>query len=137
MSHPGESKQAIVLFDGVCNYCNRWVNFIIRHDKKDHFRFAPLQSPAAEELLRRHNIPAVDLNTFVLIENDRPYFRTTAGLRILKKLNGLYPLLYALIIVPPFIRNVAYRIISKNRYKWWGKRESCMMPDEQVRRKFL
>jgi predicted DCC family thiol-disulfide oxidoreductase YuxK len=131
------SGHSIVLFDGICNYCNRWVNFIIRHDKNDRFRFTPLQSPQGIQLLRQHNLPEKDIDTFVLIEGKEHYLRTTAGLRILRNLNGLYPLLYGFLIVPAFIRDVFYGFISRNRYRWYGKKESCMVPDEQVKRKFL
>lgn len=128
---------AIVLFDGVCNYCNSWVNFCIRHDKKNHFRYAPLQSDVGKALLKKYNVPDVSTDTFVLIENDKYYLRSTAGLRLTKHFNGLYPLLYGFIIVPPFIRDGIYRIIARNRYKWYGKRESCMMPSPEIKEKFL
>jgi predicted DCC family thiol-disulfide oxidoreductase YuxK len=132
-----EEKHAIVLFDGVCNFCNDRINFIIRHDKKDYFRFAALQSEIGKKVLADHHVHLPDLDTFVLVENNKTYDRTSAALRIAKKLNGLWPLLFAFIIVPPFIRDIVYKIIAKNRYKWWGKKESCMIPTPEVRAKFL
>jgi predicted DCC family thiol-disulfide oxidoreductase YuxK len=130
-------KHAIVLFDGVCNFCNDRINFIIRHDKKDYFRFAALQSDIGKKILADHGINMPDPDTFILVENGKTYDRTTAALRIVKHLSGLWPMLYAFIIVPPFIRDIVYRIIAKNRYKWWGERESCMIPTPEVRKKFL
>jgi predicted DCC family thiol-disulfide oxidoreductase YuxK len=137
MEQDKDQAHAIVLFDGICNYCNNWVNFIIRHDKKDRFRFAPLQSPQGQELLRAHHIPHENIDTFVLIEGDKHYFRSTAGLRVFKKLNGFFPLLSGFLVVPAFIRDVFYRYISRNRYKWYGRKESCMVPDARVKDKFL
>src|SRR5437868_4799288 len=107
------SDHAIVLFDGVCNYCNSWVNFLIRHDKKNYFRYAPLQSDTGKELLKKYNVPDVSSDTFVLVENGKYYLRSTAGLRLTKHLNRLYPLLYGLIIVPRFIRDGVYHFISR------------------------
>lgn len=130
-------QHALVLFDGVCNFCNDRINFIIKHDRKNYFRFAPLQSETGKKVLRENGRDDQDPDTFILVENGKIYDRTTAALRIAKKLNGLWPLLYAFIIVPPFIRDVAYRIIAKNRYRWWGKKESCMIPTPEVRRKFV
>lgn len=132
-----EEKHAVVLFDGVCNFCNNQINFIIRHDNKDYFRFAALQSDIGKKILADHGILMPDLDTFILVENNKTYNRTTAALHIAKKLNGLWPVMYAFIIVPPFIRDIVYKIISKNRYKWWGEKESCMIPTPEVRAKFL
>lgn len=138
MSDVAEKDHAIVLFDGVCNYCNRMVNFTIRHDKKNYFLFAPLRSAAAAGLIKKYGVPDDTSNsTFVLIENNKFYLRSTASLRLLRKLNGLYPLLYVFIIVPPFIRDAFYGIIARRRYQWWGKRESCIIPSEEIRKKFL
>ena len=136
-SNNNNSHQAIILFDGVCNYCNSWVNFCIRHDKKNYFRYAPLQSEIGKAILKKFNVPDVSTDTFVLIENSKYYLRSTAGLRLCKHFNGLYPLLYGFIIVPPFIRDGIYGIIARNRYKWYGKRESCMVPSPDVKEKFL
>ncbi len=127
----------LVLFDGVCNFCNDRINFIIKHDTKNYFRFAPLQSETGKKVLRENGRDEADPDTFILVENGKAYDRTTAALRIARKLNGAWPLMYAFIIVPPFIRDVVYRIIAKNRYRWWGKKESCMIPTPEVRKKFV
>jgi predicted DCC family thiol-disulfide oxidoreductase YuxK len=127
----------IVLFDGVCNYCNGRVNFVIKRDKKDRFRFAALQSDAGKAMLKKYNVPAVDLSSFVLIEDGKYYLRSTAALRLLKKLGGIYSLMYAFMIVPRFLRDRVYNYVARNRYRWFGKMESCMVPTEEVRGRFL
>src|SRR5215813_9846196 len=98
----------VVLFDGVCNLCNRAVQFIIKQDKKKQFRFASLQGETGQQLLQKFKLPLTDFNSFVLVEGDRIYTRSTAALRMLKQLRGGWKLLYAFIIVPPFIRNAVY-----------------------------
>ncbi len=128
---------AIILFDGVCNLCNSSVQFVINHDRKDKFRFASIQSEIGESLLKKFNINRSITDSLILIENNRAYTQSTAALRIAKELNGLHPLLYLFIIVPPFIRNAVYDLIAKNRYKWFGKREECMIPTDELRRKFI
>ena len=131
------SDKAIVLFDGVCNLCNSSVKFIINHDSKNHFQFAPLQSEKGKELLRDFNIDNVELESFVLIENNKIYLKSTAALRIAKHLNKLYPLLFIFIIVPPFIRNGIYGYIARNRYTWFGKRDVCMIAAEETKDRFI
>jgi predicted DCC family thiol-disulfide oxidoreductase YuxK len=130
-------ENQVILFDGVCNFCNSTINFVIKHDKKGLFRFAPLQSAAGNELLKRFNLSTTDFDSFVLIEGDKYYTKSTAALHVLRHLSFPYPLAAAFIIVPPFIRNVVYDFISRNRYKWFGKREVCMVPTKEVRGRFL
>jgi len=127
----------VILFDGYCNLCNSSVNFIIKHDTKNYFKFAPLQEKKGKQLLKKFNGDNLNTTTIVLIENDIVYTKSTAALRITKHLNGLYPLLYSLLVVPPFIRNGVYDFIAKNRYKWFGKHEVCMIPSEEIRAKFI
>ena len=131
------NDKAIILFDGVCNLCNSSVNFIINHDTKNYFLFAPLQSEQGKELLCKFNPEDTQLESFVLIENNKIYLKSTAALRAAKHLNKLYSLLYFLIIVPPFIRNGIYGCIAKNRYKWFGKKEVCMIPNEEIKSRFI
>jgi predicted DCC family thiol-disulfide oxidoreductase YuxK len=130
-------KKGIVLFDGVCNFCNRSINFMIRHDKNDYFRFAPLQSSTGEELMRKNGMETAKPDSVVLYEKGKLYTKTSAALRIARRLNGAWPLLYAFIVVPPFFRDIVYTIIARNRYRWWGKTEACMVPTPEVRRKFI
>ncbi len=127
----------IILFDGVCNFCNGSVNFIIENDTKDHFKFAPLQSEIAQELLKKHNIDKNRTDSVVLIENDKAYTYSTAALKIARNLDGAYSMLYNLIIVPKFIRDFVYKTFAKYRYKLFGKKDVCMMPTTEFRRKFL
>ena len=128
---------SIILFDGICNVCNGAVQFIIKRDKKNHFRFASLQSLEGRRLLAQHNLPVHDFNSFVLIENERAYTRSIGALKVTKKLTGLWPLLYGFIIVPKFIRDGVYNLVATNRYKWFGKKNSCMIPTPEIMAKFL
>lgn len=132
-----ENNKLIILFDGVCNLCNGFVQFIIMHDKKNKFMFASLQSDAAKTLLIAHNEDPDQLNTVVLIHNNKVYKKSIAVLHILKYLSGLYPLLFVFIIVPSFINNIFYNIIARNRYSWFGKKDSCMIPTGELKAKFL
>lgn len=131
------NDNVILLFDGVCNFCNSTVNFIIKRDKKDKFRFASLQSEQGINISKKFNINSSDLDTMILIDNGVIFTRSSAALRVNLYLNKLYPLLYGFIIVPSFIRDAAYNYFAKHRYKWFGKAESCMIPDEKVRSKFI
>ena len=99
------NDKAIILFDGVCNLCNSSVNFVINHDRKNYFVFAPLQSEAGRKLIRKFNIDDSLIDSFALIENNKIYFKSSAALRTVKHLDKLYSSLYAFIIVPSFIRN--------------------------------
>ena len=130
-------NSAIILFDGVCNLCNSSVNFVIKHDKKGYFRFASLQSETGKELLKQFSIDPLSTDSIVLIENNKAYIRSTAALRITKHLNKFYPALYLFIGIPPFIRNFVYDYIARNRYKWFGKKEACMIPTDAMKSKFL
>ncbi|OUS18603.1 thiol-disulfide oxidoreductase [Nonlabens dokdonensis] len=127
----------IVLFDGVCNLCNGAVLFIIKRDTKDRFRFAALESDLGKELLARHNIDPSKIDSIVLISGDSAFAKAGAALRIAKYLTGLWPLLYSLIIIPKFIADAVYDFIARNRYKWFGKKESCMIPTPELKSKFL
>ena len=129
--------QPIVLFDGVCNLCDSAVQFIIRHDKKNTFLFASLQSETGQKLLAKFNLPLDELNSFILVDNDKAYTRSTGALMVLKKLKGLWPLLYGFIIVPKFIRDGVYNWVGRNRYKWYGKKDACMIPTPELKARFL
>ncbi len=127
----------IILFDGVCNLCNSSVQFIIKRDKKKQFRFASLQGNFGQEFLKMHKMPAENFNTLILFENDNIYTRSTGALRMLKHLGGGWNLLYGFIIFPKFIRDGVYNWISKNRYKWFGKKEECMIPTKDLKERFI
>ncbi len=127
----------IILFDGVCNLCNSSVQFVIKHDKNAVFKFASLQSEAGKQLLITHRLASNEFNSFILIEDDKVYLESTAALKVARQLNGLLPLLYATIIIPPFLRDSVYKYISKHRYQWFGKREECWMPTKELSERFL
>lgn len=129
-------RYAAVLFDGVCNFCNGWVRFIIERDPKQYFRFASLQSETASSLLRKHSIK-VSLDSIVLLEGEKYYTESTAILRICKQLKGFWKGLYVLILVPKPIRDAVYRWFAKNRYRFFGRQESCMVPTPEIRERFL
>ena len=130
-------KHAIVLFDGVCNLCNQTVNFIIDHDPTGHFKFAALQDESVQPLLNRFDLSPDYLDSIVLIQNGRLHRDSAAALRIARRLTGAWPLLYAFLIVPPPIRDGVYRWIARNRYRWFGKRESCRIPTPELASRFL
>lgn len=126
----------IILFDGVCNFCNNRVNFIIKQDKKKVFLFTPLQSETGKKYIEQFHLENKD--SFILIHNDRYYLRADASIMIAKHLGGYWlPVYYFLKIIPRFIRDGVYKIIARNRYRWFGKKDSCMIPAEEVRERFL
>ena len=127
----------VILFDGVCNLCNASVQFIIKRDSKKKFMFSSLQSDAAQAILLQYNLENLDFNTIILIEDGMIYDKSTAILKIFRKLSSIFKLAYVFIIVPKFIRDFIYNIISKNRYKWFGKRDTCMIPTEELKSRFL
>jgi len=128
---------SIILFDGVCNLCNGAVNFVIKRDPGNVFKFTPLQEKQGVLLLKKHAIDAQKLDSIVLVENKKVYTKSSAALRIARKLSGLWPLFFVLLIIPSFIRDGVYDFIAKNRYKWFGKKEQCIIPTPGLREKFL
>lgn len=142
MNETQTDGHGLIFFDGVCNLCNQAVQFIIKRDRNDYFRFTALQSEAAIRYLSAHVISQNETNpgepeSILLLENGKVYERSAAALRIARKLNGLWPLCYVLIIIPPFIRDFFYKLIARNRYRVWGSMESCMVPAPELRKKFL
>jgi predicted DCC family thiol-disulfide oxidoreductase YuxK len=131
---PGHS---IILFDGVCNLCNSAVQFAIKRDISGSFLFASLQSEEGLKILAEFHLPADEMNSFLLVENGKIYDRSTAALRVARKLKGLWKFLYGFIIVPKFIRDAIYNLVSKNRYRWFGKKDECMVPTPELKARFL
>jgi predicted DCC family thiol-disulfide oxidoreductase YuxK len=127
----------VILFDGVCNFCNSTVNFTIKRDRKKRIKFAALQSLPGRQIAEQFKLPVNDLKSFVFIEDGVVYKRSTAALRVCRYLGTGWPLCYFFIIVPPFIRNGIYDFIAKNRYKWFGQRDKCMVPSSDVRARFI
>ena len=128
---------SIILFDGVCNLCNGAVNFVIKRDSGNVFKFASLQEKQGVLLLKMHAVDTQKLDSIVLIENEKVYVKSSAALRIARKMSNLWPLFFVLLIIPSFIRDGVYDFIAKNRYKWFGKKEQCMIPTPGSREKFL
>ena len=131
------NDNSVILFDGVCNFCNSAVNFTLKRNTKANIRFAPMQSEAGQKLLQQYNLPADDMQSFIFIEDGVVYKQSTAALKVCRHLRGIWPLCYGLIIVPKFIRDGIYNWIAKNRYKWFGMQEACMIPTPEVKARFL
>ncbi len=127
----------IILFDGVCNLCNGAVQYVIKHDPEKQFRFASLQSEAGQQLLEAKQLSTTDFASFVLIENGELYSKSTAALKVAKRLSGAVKILGIFIVIPAIIRDAVYNLIARNRYKWFGKKEECMMPTPELQSRFL
>ncbi len=130
-SHP------VVLFDGVCNLCNSSVQFIIKRDKKQVFRFASLQSAFGKKMLEQFQLTDKNIDSVILVDKNLVYIKSSAALQILKKLGGIYSVAYVFIIVPKFLRDGVYDFVARNRYGWFGKRESCMIPLPELKKLFF
>lgn len=131
MEHP------VVLFDGVCNLCNRTVQYIIRHDPKGRFHFAALQSHAGRGLQERYGLDPEAMNTIILFERGQAYAKSDAALRIARRLKGPIRFWWAARAIPRPIRDFVYDWIGRQRYRWFGKREECMVPGPDMRTRFL
>ena len=132
------TSQPVLFFDGACNLCNRFVQFVIRHDREKLFLFASLQSEAGKQMLETLKASGQKIPDSVILSfNDRYYLQSDAALQLLRLLGGSWKLLYGLMIVPRFIRNAVYDLIARNRYKWFGKRDACMVPTAELRARFL
>ena len=127
---------SIILFDGECNFCDQSVQFIIKRDKHALFKFASIQSDTGQEILKNHHVPA-HIDSIILIEKEICYYSSSAALKICKHLKGAWKLFFILILVPKPIRNFMYKIIARNRYKWFGKKEACILPSPEIRKRFL
>ncbi len=131
------TQQPIILFDGICNFCNNSVIFILKRNIKTPIYFAALQSEVGKRLLTEYELPVKEMESIVFIEQGKAYMQSTAALRICRYLRGLWPLCYGFIIVPKFIRDGIYNWIAKNRYKWFGIRKECMIPTPEMKTRFL
>lgn len=127
----------IILFDGVCKFCHASIQFVIRRDQHLHFRFCPLQSPKGQQLAIEHGIGNPGLTSIILLDNNHIYRKSSAALRIARKLAVPWPILYVFIVIPPFIRDAVYDFIGNHRYQWFGKFDQCMIPDDETRERFL
>jgi predicted DCC family thiol-disulfide oxidoreductase YuxK len=128
----------LVIFDGVCNLCNASVQYIIKHDKNDLFRFAALQSEAGKEVIAKYNIDTVKMDSILLYSEESGISdKSTAALKIASKLGFPRNFMTVFLVIPAFMRNWVYDYIAKNRYKWYGKKEACMVPTPELKSKFL
>lgn len=126
-----------ILFDGVCNFCNASINFIIKRDKKGTFLFTPLQSDLGQKLMKQYDINPDKQDSIILIDSKKAYFKSDAALRISKELQGGWKYLRFFLVLPGFIRDFVYDIIARNRYKIFGKKEACMIPTPEERARFV
>jgi predicted DCC family thiol-disulfide oxidoreductase YuxK len=132
-----QPNHAIVLFDGVCHLCTSTVQFIIKRDPQGYFTFASLQSEVGRTLLEEHGLQPDALETLVLVEGSHCFTRSDAALRVAQQLSGGWSLLRILLLVPKPIRDWGYTIIARNRYRWFGRRETCMVPSRDILNRFL
>lgn len=131
------TNNTILLFDGECNLCNGTVQFVIKRDKKANIKFASLQSEAGRQIMQQFNIPTEYMDSIILVENKKVYYKSTAALRLSKKMNGLWPMLYTLVVIPTFIRNIVYDYIARNRIKWFGRADSCWVMTPELKERFI
>jgi len=131
------STQNVIIFDGVCKFCNNSVNFIIKRDHHNVFLFAPMQSEAAQDLIAKYNVKDVGFDTFLLIKNNKCFYRTDAVLEITKDLSGYWYLFRVFKLLPRSFRDYFYRLLARNRYDIFGKTDKCMVPTPDIKNKFL
>lgn len=130
-------NKSVILFDGVCNLCNASIDFILKRDKKNQFLVGALQEDAGKKLLSKFDVNPEYLDSLILIEDKNVYFRSTAALKIAKNLSGIWPLFYGFIILPTAIRDGIYNWVGENRYRWFGKKNTCRLPTPEERAKFI
>jgi predicted DCC family thiol-disulfide oxidoreductase YuxK len=136
-SHAWAGHQHLILFDGVCHWCMAWVDVAIAHDPRKRFIFAALQSDPARQILTALRLPTENFDTMLLLEGGRVFTKSTAALRIAKRLSGLFPILYLLILIPRPIRDALYDYVARRRYRWMGKAASCRIPTPAERERFV
>lgn len=127
----------VILFDGVCNLCAWSVRFVIERDPRGVFRFAPLQSGTGRRLLREHGLDETAMDSFVLIDGGRAWRESDAALRVCRGLRGPWRMLVPLLVLPRLLRDPLYRLVARNRFRWFGKSDSCLVPSPELRSRFL
>lgn len=132
-----DPRSPTILFDGVCNLCNGSVQFILKRDPEARFRFASLQSESGRRLVAENGLDPDVLSSVILIEDGKVYRESAAALRIARHMSGAWKLLRVLVLIPRPIRDAAYRLIARNRYRWFGKSETCWLPTPELRARFL
>lgn len=136
-SHEWDKYERVIVFDGVCNFCNWFVNFVMDRDSSHRFKFGTLQSDTAQLLLTELQLPTEDFETFILLDHGQVFTKSTAALRILKQLDNFWPLLFIFWIIPRPIRDVVYNWIARNRYQWMGKTQTCRVPTPADHKRFV
>lgn len=131
------NENYILLFDGVCNLCISVVNFTIKRDSKEKFKFAALQSESGQALLKKFNLPTNDFGSFVFIKREKYFIKSSAGLNVLKEIGGVWKLFYFFIIIPSPLRDFIYNIVARTRYRIFGKQDTCIIPTPEVKQRFL
>jgi predicted DCC family thiol-disulfide oxidoreductase YuxK len=135
--HKWAGHERVIVFDGICHWCNAWVNFTLARDPHGKFKFGTLQSEPAQQILKDLRLPAEDFETFLLLEHGRVFTKSTAAMRILRHLPGLWPCLYLGIVIPRPLRDALYDYIARHRYQWMGKAETCRVPTSAERERFV
>ncbi len=130
-------KHPIILFDGVCNLCDNSVRFVIKNDGRNSFKFGALQANNVQEFLKQKNSKFSNIDSILLVTEHKIYTKSSAALTIAKKMKNRYSLLYIFYIIPKTIRDVFYDFIAQNRYKWYGKKDACMIPSKELQDKFI
>lgn len=131
------TMKSLIFFDGVCTLCNNSIDFIIRKDNKGRFLVGSLQDEYSKKILSKYDVQEGYLDSLVLLEKDEVYYRSTAALKIARHLSGLWPIFYPLILLPRFLRDPVYDWIGQNRYRWFGKKDSCRIPTPEEKGKFI
>lgn len=137
MTVSNSAEQKIILFDGVCNFCNFWVNFIIDHDKKNNFKFAALQSESGQEITKKFNLPQKDFDSFILISQNKVFKKSAAAFEILKYLDSWIKIIYPIKFLPIAFSDLFYDLIAKNRYMFFGRKDVCRIPSKEDLNRFL
>lgn len=135
--HEWAKYERLILFDGVCNWCNAWVNFTIAHDPGGQFKFETLQSEPAQRILRDLKLSITDYQTFLLLEGGHVSTKSTAALRVLRQLSRWWLLYYLCVLVPVPLRDVVYDFVARHRYRWMGRTATCRVPTQAERERFI
>ncbi|MEZ4949206.1 MAG: thiol-disulfide oxidoreductase DCC family protein [Saprospiraceae bacterium] len=130
-------SQPVLLFDGVCNLCNSSVQFIIKHDPEGKFKFASLQSEYGQQMVKKFGLEKENLETVILIDGEKAYKKSTAALEVTRRLGGFWSIFYVFRIIPSFLRDGIYTWVANNRYKWFGKKDQCMIPSPELKNRFI
>ncbi|MBS0151869.1 MAG: DUF393 domain-containing protein [Nitrospira sp.] len=136
-AHEWTQYDRLILFDGICNWCNTWVNFAIAHDPAGQLKFGTLQSEQAQRILHDLHMPTTDYQTFLVLEGRCVYTKSTAALRVLRQLSWWWPLYYVGVLVPRPLRDVVYDFVARHRYQWMGRATTCRVPTPAERERFV